>query len=385
MRRTPLLASALALATALACGEQNAYVEPPPPAVTVARPTVKTVVDYAEFTGTTRSINTVEIRARIRGFLEEVRFTEGAYVKAGDLLYVIEPDEYEARVRRSDAALAVATTGEELAKATLARMEQAYQKRAVSELELLESRARAEAAGAQVDAARAELQQAQLDLGYTRIHAPIGGRVGRTLVDPGNLVGDAEKTLLTKIVQYDPIYAYFDMSERSLLRVMGATHGDPKRTLGDTPPLPVDLGRASDEGFPFQGHLDFTEQEVDASTGTFLVRAVFPNPQPVQLLPGLFVRVRIPSQAREGALLVDDRAIGADQSGKYVLVVDDENVVQLRSIEAGALVDGMRVIDSGLESDDWVVVKGLLRARPGSKVSPEREGETPARAAADAG
>jgi RND family efflux transporter MFP subunit len=149
----------------------------------------------------------------------------------------------------------------------------------------------------------------------------------------------------------------------------------------------VELGRASDAGYPFQGHLDFTEQEVDASTGTFLVRAVFPNPEPVQLLPGLFVRVRVPSQPREGALLVDDRAIGYDQAGKYVLLVDDENVVQHRSVEAGALVDGMRVIDSGLDADDWVVVDGLLRARPGSTVSPERQGEAPApaAAAADAG
>lgn len=361
---------------AVACGS-NEYVEPPPPTVTVARPEVRTVVDYLEFTGTTRAINTVEIRARIQGFLQQVMFEEGALVEEGELLYVIEPDEYQARVNRAQASLEVARTGKALAEATLARMEEAFKTRAISEVDLLESRAQADAAGALVDSALADLEKAQLDLSYTRIHAPISGRVGRSQVDPGNLVGAEEKTLLTVIVQYDPIYAYFDMSERSLLKILGVTAEERAKTGTGrgAADIPVQLGRAIDEGYPFEGRVNFSEQEVDAATGTFLMRAVFRNPEPIMLLPGLFVRLRLPAEEREGALLVDDRAVGADQSGKFLLVVDEENVVQHRPVQAGALVDGMRVIESGIESDDWVVVNGLLRARPGSTVTPERQGE----------
>jgi RND family efflux transporter MFP subunit len=371
-----LLASVVA-----ACGS-NEYVEPPTPTVTVARPESRSVVDYLEFTGTTRAINSVDIRARIQGFLKEVNFQEGAYVEAGDLLYVIEPDEYRARVHRAQASLEVARTSKDLAEATLARMEQAYETRAISELDLLEARAKAAAAEALVDQARADLERAQLDLSYTRIEAPISGRVGRTLVDPGNLVGAEEKTLLTNIMQYDPIYAYFDLSERNLLEILGMAveQRTGTRRTGDyseESKTPVQLGRANDDGYPFEGLVDFSDQEVDAETGTFLVRGIFPNPQPLRLLPGLFVRLRIPLQEREGALLVDDRAIGSDQSGKFLLVVDAENVVQHRRVETGALVDGLRVIESGIEASDWVVVNGLLRARPGSKVTPQREGEAP--------
>ena len=366
-----------------ACGS-NEYVEPPPATVTVAHPEARAVVDYLEFTGTTTAINTVEIRARIQGFLQEVKFKEGAPVQEGDVLFVIEPDQYQARVNRGQATLAVARTAKALAEATLARMEQAFETRAVSELDVLEARAKADGAAAQVDSARAELESAQLDLGYTRIHAPISGRVGRRQVDPGNLVGAGEQTLLTTIVQYDPIYAFFDMNERDLLAILEATadrRADTKGLRRKTK-TPVELGRANDEGYPFEGHVDFSDQEVDAATGTFLMRAVFPNPDPIMLLPGLFVRLRIPLQVREGALLVADRAIGSDQSGNFLLVLDDEDVVQHRPVETGALVDGLRVIESGIDAKDWVVVNGLLRARPGSKVAPQREGEPPAADAA---
>lgn len=375
----PVLPIALAASLVVACGS-NEYVQPPIPAVTVARPESRAVVDYLEFTGTTRAINSVEIRARIQGFLQEVKFEEGAPVEAGDLLYVIEPDVYRAQLNRAQASLEVARTNKDLAEATLARMEQAYETRAISEVDLLEARARAAAAAARVDQARADLEKAQLDLSYTRIEAPISGRVGRTLVDPGNLVGAEEKTLLTTIVQYDPIYAYFDLSERNLLAILETTAEvrRAKARAGGNPrelATPVELGRANDEGYPIEGHLDFSDQQVDAATGTFLVRGVFPNPEPIKLLPGLFVRLRVPMAKREGALLVSDRAIGSNQSGKFLLVVDDENVVQHRRVETGALVDGLRVIESGIEASDWVVVNGLLRARPGSKVAPQREGE----------
>jgi RND family efflux transporter MFP subunit len=381
--RVSLLAVFVAPAV-FACGESNKYVEPPPPTVTVARPEARAVVDYLEFTGTTTAINTVEIRARIQGFLQQVNFVEGAPVEQGDILFAIEPDEYQARVNRAQASLDVARTGKALADATLARMEQAFETRAVSELDVLEARAKADAGAAQVDSARAELENAQLDLGYTRIRAPISGRAGRTQVDPGNLVGAGEQTLLTTIVQYDPIYAYFDMNERDLLAILETTADERAETNGlrAKTKIPVELGRANDEGYPFEGYVDFSDQEVDAATGTFLMRGVFPNPDPIMLLPGLFVRLRLPLEVREGALLVTDRAIGSDQSGNFLLVVDDENVVQHRTVETGALVDGLRVIESGIDSKEWIVVDGLLRARPGSKVAPQREGEPPAAAAA---
>jgi RND family efflux transporter MFP subunit len=361
---------------ALACGG-NEYVEPPPPAVTVAQPESRTVVDYLEFTGNTQSIATVEIRARIQGFLQKVNFEEGANVERGDVLFQIEPDEYRARVNRAKASLEVARTGKALADATHARFKQAFKTRAVSELELLEARAKADAAAAQVDSAQADLERAELDLSYTSIHAPITGRVGRSEVDADNLVGAEEKTLLTTIVQYDPMYAYFDMSERSVLKILGTTAEERARMdeSNRQPDIPIELGRATDDGYPFTGTVDFSDLQLDASTGTFLMRGIFPNPDPIQLLPGLFVRVRIPADEREGALLVSERAIGSDQGGKYLLIVDDEDVVHHRPVEIGALVDGLRVIESGVESNEWVVVDGLLRARPGAKVAPQREGE----------
>jgi RND family efflux transporter MFP subunit len=385
MRPLPLALCLAALA--VACGG-NEYVEPPPPAVTVAPPEVRDVVDWLEFTGTTEAINTVEIRARVQGFLQQVEFEEGAVVAEGDLLYVIEPEEYEARVARAEASVKVARTGKALAEATLARMEQAFETRAVSELDVIESRAKADAAAAEVDSAEAELLKARLDLSYTRIYAPIAGRVGRNRVDPGNLVGAGEKTLLNTIIQYDPIHAVFDMSERDLLAVLGSTTAERAAEgtgrAGRT--IPLELGRANDPDFPFAGVVDFSDQEVDPETGTFLMRGVFPNPEPILLLPGLFVRLRLPLDTIEGALLVPERALGSDQSGRFLLVVNGENVVEHRPVQIGAQVGDMRAIRSGIEAGDQVVVDGLLRARPGAKVVPQRgNGAPPAPAAASAG
>jgi RND family efflux transporter MFP subunit len=371
------------------CGSGNQYVEPPPPEVTVAPPEVRKIHDHLLFTGNTIAIDTVEIRARIKGYLRERLFDEGSYVDEGELLYVIEPDEYEARVERAEAALAVAKTSHALSVATLRRMEQAFKSRAISELELLENRAKADASLSRIDAATAELAEAKLNLDYTHIRAPMAGRVGKTLVVPGNLVGASENTLLTTLFAYDPIYAVFDVSERELLALMKETEGeradDPGEVESDRtqrlPNIPVAIARASDKGYPFEGHLDFTGQEVDAGTGTYELRGVFENPQPLKLLPGLFVRVRVTFEGSRDALLVSERAIGADQTGKYVMVVDDDNVVKHTPVVTGELYDGMRVIEQGLDRGDRVIVNGLLRARPGAKVDPQAEGAVPAQAA----
>ncbi len=340
----------------------------------MAQPVQRAVTNYLEMSGTVRAIESVEIRARVEGFLQSFEFEEGDVVSEGDLLYLIDPREYQAQAERAEAALATETASLALAKATLSRHRAAYKTRAVSELEVLESRAKRDVAAAGLSAAEAVLRKARLDLSYTKIRAPITGRIGRNLVDPGNLVGAGEKTLLTTIVRYDPIYAYFTLSERDVLELSDAT--DDVRAAEDRlerlREIPVELGRSNDEGYPFRGHLHFAESGIDPETGTYLIRGIFPNPQPVRLLPGIFARGRLPIGESEGALLVSDRALGADQSGRYLLVVDDEQVARYRPVEVGALVDGMRVIETGLEPEDWVITSGLLRARPGATVTPQR-------------
>lgn len=368
MSRIPPL---LLLLACVACG-QSEYVEPPPPEVVVAPPVRRDVTDYIETTGKLVAIDTVEIRARVEGFLQSVEFGEGDVVQKGDLLFVIDPSEFEARVQQADASLDTALAALSLAEATLQRHLEARKSRAVSEIDVLERQAERDVAKARLQAAEATLDRAKLDLGYTRILAPISGRIGRSLVDPGNLVGSGEKTLLTTIVRYDPIYAYFNISERALLEILDATQGisDEEARRRAIREIPVELGRSNDEGYPFLGHLDFTEPELDRETGTLQIRAVFPNPQPIRLIPGSFARGRLPIGKLEGALLVTERALGSDQSGNYVLVVDDENVVEYRSVELGPLVDDLRVIREGLQPDDRVITEGVLRARPGAKVTP---------------
>ncbi len=366
-------AAIAALISLSSCGQPNDYVAPPPPSVDVANPVQQDVTLYLDLTGTTSSVRTVEIRARVAGFLETIEFNEGDYVEEGDLLYTIDPSEYEARVRRATGAREVARATLELREATLRRLEEARKSRAVSEIDVIEAKAQREVAAAELDSAEATLRDAELNLSYTQIHAPSAGRVGRTLVDPGNLVGAAEKTLLTRLVQYNPIYAYFDMNERQVLTMLDATDNDRNHdgeSMDALRKITVEIGRSNDEGYPISGNLDYVDLDVDASTGTYLLRAVFDNPAPFALLPGLFVRARIAGETQPDALLVPDRALGSDQSGKYLLVVDENDVAQYKQVRIGELVGPFRVIDSGLDENDRVIVNGLLQTRPGARVVP---------------
>ncbi len=362
-----------------ACEQKNTYVEPPPPKVTIAHPLQQEVINYLEFTGTTRAFEEVQVRARVAGFLQSMHFTPGTLVEKGNLLFRIDPREYKAAVNAAQAQLDSANAQLSRAEKEFARAEKLFKQKAGAQSNVVKWRGERDVAKAAVMQAKAKLERARLDLSYTKVTAPIKGRVSRNYVDPGNLVGEGEPTLLTKITVWDPMYAYFNLNERDLLKVMAMYRQtirekglDPDKDSDIEAEIPLFLGLANEEGYPHKGTLDFAESGVDPGTGTLQVRGVFPNPgKPKVLLPGLFTRIRMPIAKREDALLVTERAIGADQGGRYVLVVNSENVVEKRPIRMGQLVDGLRVIEEGIRPGESLVVKGLQRARPGAKVDPE--------------
>jgi RND family efflux transporter MFP subunit len=355
------------------CGEKNEYVAPPPPEVTVSKPLVQNVTEYLEFTGTTRAVKEIDIRARVEGFLENVHFEDGDFIKKGQLLFIIDPKPFKAAVENARGRLGRHQAQLERAEKEYQRNLTLFKQNAASEANVVKWKSEMEESNSAVVSAQAALDKARLDLGYCTIRSPIAGRISRKQVDVGNLVGASEHTLLTTIRKSTPIYAYFSINERELLRVMkmareeGITADKPDK-------IPLELALANETGFPHNGHLDFADSTVDPGTGTVELRGIFPNPGPPFLLvPGLFVQVRMPIAERENALLVTERALGLDQGGRYLLVVKNENVVEQRHVKIGALRNGMRVIEDGLKPEDWVVVKGIQRAIPGAKVTPQQE------------
>jgi multidrug efflux system membrane fusion protein len=374
-----MLISLFIWALAACSGQSNEYVEPPPPKVTVAKPLQQEVTDYLEFTGTTHAFEEVEVRARVSGFLESMNFTPGTKVEKGDLLFVIDPREYQAELNAANAELSSAEAQLKRAEIEFNRAETLFKQKAGAETDVVKWRGQRDVARADVLRAKAKVEKAALDFSYTKVTAPITGRVGRNLVDLGNLVGEREPTLLTTVTRYDPMYAYFNLNERDLLKVMAMNRNkfqekgfDPAEDPEIEADIPVFLELANEEGYPHQGKLDFAESGVDEETGTLQLRGVFPNPGPAPvLIPGLFVSLRMPVAKRDNALLVTERAIGSDQSGRFLLAVNSENMVEKRPIRMGQLVDGLRVIEEGLQPDESVVVIGLQRARPGAKVLPQ--------------
>ncbi len=358
----------MVLAAGLAgCQRPNEYAPPPPPQVTVDKPVIQSVTEYAEFSGTTEAYELVEVRARVEAFLERVHFTPGGAVQKGDLLFTLDSRPFEARLDEARAELEQRRAQLKQAEATLQRKESAFRARAISELEVIQGRADLEVAKAAIEGAKAALETAKIDLSYTRIHAPTSGRIGRNLVDLGNLVGSNGITLLATIVQDDPIFAYFHINERDYIYYQSRRTGTEGPTNGDGQ-APLMLGLAGDDQYPFEGRIDFVDNRLDPSTGTIQVRGVFPNSER-QLLPGLFVRIRVPLGVRENALMVPDAALGSDQRGRFLLAVDEENVVEYRPVRVGVLVNGLREIREGISSEDRVIVAGVQRARPGSKVT----------------
>jgi multidrug efflux system membrane fusion protein len=365
------LARLAALALLLGgCGEDNTYVPPPPPTVTVSQPTQRTVTDFIELTGNTQSSNSVDLVARVEGYLQSVNFTDGSFVKKGDLLFVIEPEPYQANVELAQATVAQQQATLTQATSEYQRQQRLIQQNATSQSEVENWEAQRDAAQAAVKEANANLELARINLGYTRIAAPFDGRIGAHQVDPGNLVGAGAPTELATIEQLAPIYVYFNVDEQDVLRIRANLRSTGK-TLADVEPVKLGIGLQSEAGYPHEATLDFVASDVDQSTGTLQARGTIPNRDYV-FLPGMFVRVRVPIGTIDNALLVPDRALAIDQRGHYLLVVNQDDAVEQRPVQIGALVEGMRVIVSGVSAGDWVVVAGIQQAIPGSKVAAKR-------------
>jgi RND family efflux transporter MFP subunit len=354
-----------------ACQQQQAVPPPPPPKVTVSQPVAREVVEWDEYTGRLEAVESVEVRARVSGYLQSVNFTDGAIVKKGALLFVIDPRPYQAELNRTKAALEQAMARYERTQKDFARAQQLIKSRAMSQEDVDTRAADQHEAQEAVQAARAAVEAAQLNVEFTQVRAPISGRISREFVTVGNLIngGTADSTLLTRIVSLDPIYCYFDVDERSYLKYSRLWR-DGKRAGSREVNIPVDLGLVNETGYPHQGQLDFIDNRLDPNTGTMTGRAIFSNPD-LTLIPGLFARVRLPGSSRYEALLVPDEAIGTDQTQRFAFVVNDQNTVEYRKVELGPIIEGLRVIRDGLKPADWVIVNGVQRVRTGAKVDPQ--------------
>jgi RND family efflux transporter MFP subunit len=354
-----------------ACQQQPVAPPPPPPKVTVSQPVTRNVVEWDEYTGRLEAVESVDVRARVNGYLQSVHFTDGAAVKKGALLFVIDPRPYQAELNRAQAALEQAIARHERTQKDLARAQQLVKSRAISQEEVDTRSADQREAQEAVQAARAAVEAARLNVEFTQVKAPISGRISREFVTVGNLIngGTADSTLLTRIVSLDPIYGYFDVDERAFLRYTrlwrNGTHPGSREAN-----IPVYLGLADETGFPHQGQLDFVDNRLDPNTGTMTGRAVFPNPE-LALIPGLFARLRLPGSRQYEALLLPDEAIGSDQTQRFAFVVNDEHLVEYRKVELGPIINGLRVILDGLKPEDWVIVNGVQRVRTGAKVDPQ--------------
>jgi len=389
------------------CQPENQYQAPPLPKVTVAHPSVEMVVASKEFTGTTEAVNLVDVRARVEGFLESIEFEEGKEVEKGDLLFTIDPRPFEAELAQAQASVRLAHAqvaggrAEEKravaevanANSQLARSKKAAAQGAVTAAEIdllktavLTARAGVEAAKAAIASAEAQIAagealvtQATLNLDYTKIRSPIKGRAGRRLVDVGNLVGSGESTLLTHLIQYDPIYAFFTVNENDLLdfnRRHLAESGSSEASAAEKE-IKLDrqlfVGLGDEEGFPHEGRADYADLAVDESTGTYMIRAVVSNTDRL-IPPGAFIRVRVPLEEIE-AVLIDERAISRDQAGAYLLIVNSENKVERRTVTLGDTYDGRRAVTGSIGLEDRVIISGLQRARLDAEVDPQMEEE----------
>jgi RND family efflux transporter MFP subunit len=341
--------------------------KPGDPTVIVATPITREVADFEDFVGQTMAVMTIDVRARVTGYLDKVFFEDGTEVEKDVQLFQIDPRPYEADVARTKAALAQADAHNrrleadyKRAQALLARDQLARADYDLTAGDYAESTA-------MVDSARAQYEYAQLNLAFTKVLAPITGRLSRRLVDPGNLVSQ-DSTILTSIVSLDPIYVYFDLDERTLLKIRRLVNAGKIKSRTEAE-IPVFAALADEEAYPHRGTIDFSDNRLDTSTGTLRVRAKLPNPKPREFSPGMFMKVHLPVGVPHSAMLVPEEAVGTDQGEKFVFVVDAENVVRQRRLKAGGLYfQKWRAVDSGLGPDDRIIISGLQRVRPGLKV-----------------
>ena len=370
-----LLACALGAGLMAGCGQHQQQLAPDElPAVPVSRPVQQEVTDYVDFTGRTDAVQAVNVVARVTGYLVQMPFKEGSEVKKDQLLFEIDPRPYEDQLRLGEAQLASFRAQYKLADVNFQRAAKLLKQKGISQQEYDSDEASKEQAAAEVQSAEANIAIYKLNVTFTRVTSPIDGRISRYYLTLGNLVNQ-DQTLLTTVVSQDPMYAYFDTDEPTLLRIRRAVSAGRIKRAADGK-NPVLMGLQDEDGFPHAGTIDFVNNQVNPTTGSITMRGIFPNPMlpgNVRLLsPGMFVRIRLPIGPRHPALLVIDRAIGSDQGLKYVYVVDSENKVQYRRITSGPLQDnGLRVITEGLKPDDRVVVGGLQQIRPRMEVRPD--------------
>jgi multidrug efflux pump subunit AcrA (membrane-fusion protein) len=342
--RSAFLAGAALALIALGGCEQNTFVPPPPPKVDVALPVRRTITRYLEVTGNTAAVKSVDLVARVQGFLQSIDYQDGSFVKQGTTLFTIEPETYKLKLDQAQAAEAGAQASLKQAEIDSKRQTNLQQ-------------------------AQANTRIAEVNYGYTKITAPFDGIVSAHLASVGELVGAASPTQLATIVSLDPIYVNFNVNERDVLLIR-ADAARRHLTPADLRQVDVEVGLQTEDGYPHVGKLDYAAPTVNQSTGTLAARGIIPNPDRV-LLPGYFVRIRVPIEKQADALLVPDTALGADQGGRYLLVVNGDNLVEQRKVTTGQLDNGLRVIESGLKPEDRVVIAGLLRVIPGQKVDPQ--------------
>jgi membrane fusion protein, multidrug efflux system len=364
---------AIAAAALAGCGSKNTYVQPPPPKVTVAQPLQQPVTLYLELTGNTASYRTANLVARVQGFLESIDYKDGAAVKTGAQLFGIERAIYQAQLDQAKAQLAKDQSVLTQAQSNLKRYQTLRQQNSIAAQQAEDQAFVVQQNQATVDLDKANVDTANINLGYTRVLAPFDGIVTNHLVDIGTLVGVAGTvTPLATIVQTDPIYVNFTASEPQVLAIQHnlAEQGKNLRTTGLSD-IPVEIGLQNEEGYPHKGRMDYVSPQLDTATGTLAGRGLFDNKDHA-LLPGLFARVRIPVGRQDKALLTRDDAIGTSQEGSYVLVVGADNVVQRKVVKTGQKQGQLRIIESGLAPGDWVVTEGVQRAFPGAKVEPQQ-------------
>ncbi|MFL4995005.1 MAG: efflux RND transporter periplasmic adaptor subunit [Microvirga sp.] len=355
-------------AAASLASAQGGPAPPPPPQVTVAKPLVKDIVERTDFIGRFEAIDQVDIRARVSGYLDKVHFQDGTFVKAGDLLFTIDPRPYRNELEQAQSAVTSSQVRLEFAQSDLDRAEQLRRSGNITDQVYDQRRQAFLTAKAELDRAQAALRQAQLDVEFTQIKSPLSGRISRKLVSEGNLV-NANETILTNVLSLDPIQFYFDVDERSFLAFSRQTHGGTNTSAnGET--NEVELTLTDERLGTRKGQLDFVDNRLDSASGTIRVRAVFENKDRF-LTPGLFGRVTVGASDPYKGILLPDEAIGSDQDRRVVYVVGENNIVNLKPVRIGPRIDGYRVIRDGLTGNETVVVNGLVRARPGAPVTPQ--------------